>query len=43
MASTGVPGVAMKNLLIGTDVPAAVPLAQDGPEELCCSAGTKTL
>ena len=43
MASTGVDGVAMKNLLIGTDVPAAAPPCQLVPEELCCRAGTNTL
>src|ERR1700730_13104732 len=43
MARTGVLGVATKNLLIGMDVPAAAPPAQDGPEESCRSAGTKTL
>ena len=43
MATIDVLGVAMKNLLIGTDVPAVVPPDQDGPDEFCRSAGTKTL
>src|SRR5262249_9019943 len=39
----GVLGVAMKNLLIGTELPAAGPAVQDGPAESWRSAGTKTL
>src|SRR5262249_61598551 len=40
---TGVLGVAMKNLPIGTEVPAAGPAVQDGPAESWRSAGTNTL
>ena len=36
-------GLATKNVEIGMDVPASVPLAQAGPDELCWTAGTKTL
>ena len=43
ISPTGVAGLAMKNLLTGTDVPAVAPFAQDGPAELRCSDGTKTL
>ena len=43
MARMGVLGLATKNLERGMDVPASVPLAQDGPDESCWTAGTKTL
>src|SRR5487761_1122320 len=42
MAATGVPGLATKNAASGTDVPASLPLAQDGPDEPCWTAGTNT-
>ncbi len=32
----------MKNLDSGTDLPDSVPPAQDGPDELCWTAGTNT-
>ena len=35
--------MATKNDDSGSDVPASAPLAQDGPDELVCTAGTKTL
>ena len=43
MADADVPGLATKNLDSGMEVPASVPLAQAGPDELCWTAGTKTL
>ena len=43
MAAPDMPGLATKNFDSGMEVPAAVPLAQDGPDELCWTAGTKTL
>ena len=43
MLSTESPGWAIKNLSIGIDVPGAGPLLQEVPDELCCTAGTKTL
>ena len=43
MAAPDMPGLATKNFDSGTDVPAAVPLAHDGPEEFCRTAGTNTL
>src|SRR6266480_6473835 len=43
MLSTESPGWAIKNLSIGIDVPAAGPLPQEVPDELCCTPGTKTL
>jgi hypothetical protein len=33
----------VKNVESETAWPASVPLAQDGPDELCWTAGTKTL
>src|SRR5437763_16757748 len=43
MLSTESPGWAIKNLSIGIDVPGAGPLLHEVPDELCCTAGTKTL
>ena len=43
MASVGVDGLATKNFDSGRVVPASLPLAQDVPDEPCCTAGTKTL
>src|SRR5438309_11223589 len=43
MLSTESPGWAMKNLSTGIDEPGAGPLLQEVPDELCCTAGTKTL
>jgi hypothetical protein len=42
IASAGVLGLATKNFDSAIEVPASLPLAQDGPEESCCTAGTKT-
>lgn len=36
-------GWAMKNFLIGIDVPGVGPLAHAVPDELSCTAGKKTL
>src|SRR5258708_4575216 len=38
----GVLGLASKNVERGMDRPASWPLAQDGPDELCWTAGMKT-
>src|SRR2546429_8027141 len=43
MLSTESPGWAMKNLSTEIDVPGSGPLLQEVPDELCCTAGTKTL
>ena len=43
MASVGVDGLATKNFDSSTVVPASSPPAQDGPDEPCWTAGTKTL
>ena len=43
MAEPDMPGLATKNFDSGMEVPASVPLAQDGPTEFCWTAGTKTL
>jgi hypothetical protein len=43
MAAPDVPGLAMKNFDSAMEVPASVPLAQAGPDELCRTPGTKTL
>jgi hypothetical protein len=42
ISGTGVAGLAMKNVDSGRDLPASVPLAQDGPDEFVRTAGTKT-
>ena len=42
MARTGVDGLATKNFDSGRDVPASWPPDQDGPDEPCWTAGTKT-
>ncbi len=43
IAPIDVLGEAMKNLLIGTVVPAVLPPSHDGPAESCRRAGTNTL
>ena len=42
IVETGVVGVAIKKSDIGRDVPGVDPVAQVVPEELVCTAGTKT-
>jgi hypothetical protein len=43
ITGAGSPGVAMKNRWTPMAVPGVGPLAQDGPTEPCCTAGTNTL
>ncbi len=42
IARVGVDGLATKNFDSGRDVPASWPPDQDGPDEPCWTAGTKT-
>ena len=42
MAAVDVPGLATKKSDRGSEVPASLPPAQEGPDESCWTAGTNT-